>query len=129
MTLETEDAPALSEQTRQDEPTVHKSTVYVPPHPQHLSSPKPLGKKQIPTFNVPTSAWRIAILSVSALLVLWVLFASIRAIYRLATTAPEPRDPSAQTKPADYSDLPGAPGSEEINATRKPLNIPALYID
>lgn len=106
-----------------------RSNVYVPPPHQRLSTPKPLGKKQIPNFKVPVSVWRIAALSVTALLVLWVLFASIRALYRLATTAPEPKDPSAQTQKTDYSDLPGAPGTEVKNEARKPLSIPALYID
>jgi len=128
-TMETEVSAPLSGLDQQEEPSVRKSNVYVPPHPQRLSSPKPLGKKQIPNFKVPSSVWRIATLSISALLVLWVLFASIRAIYRLATTAPEPRNPSAQTKTTDYSDLPGAPGSEDKPEARKPLQIPALYID
>ena len=94
---------------------------YAMPLDQHTSPNRP------PDFMASAMIWRVAALVCVALVVIWLAFLGIRALYR-ATNAPA--DPEAN---------PPAPTAEEVqtakskpatqSAPRTPQDIPALYID
>ena len=91
---------------------------------------------------VPPSAWRMLVLVVVGLLVLWGLFAGIKAIYRASmgpskqnteqTTAGE--QPTAAQPSGGEARPPAATGKKAeaprpARSNRKPLPVPPLYID
>lgn len=71
--------------------------------------------------------WRLIILSLAAVAVIWALGAGIRTLYR-ATTSSEPIEtpPEVDVLPAESSDK---PSRTEPRAPRKPVDVQPLYID
>ena len=101
--------------------------------------PKPVGRRafKIPEMSlpeVPPSLWRMATLVAIAIVVIWVAFIGVRALYRATMTAPEtPTATSAATvQPEKKAATPQAeakPDSAAKATGRKPMRIPPLYID
>ena len=77
-------------------------------------------------FDWPRAA-RFAVVAAGAALVLWALFAGVRAVYRATMTSPSQEAPGAvrQEVPASADDAPGQADS----GPRTPQPIPPLYID
>ena len=74
----------------------------------------------------PVNAWRIAALVGGALLIVWVLYAAASALVRVATTRPDGKDGPATTAAAEPA---GEKQAAPAKVPRKPMDIPALYID
>lgn len=98
------------------------------PSPSRYATPAPLdAKPRLPRFTVSPTVLRCLALAGGAIIILWLLYAGIRAVISALSTAPEPTPaPSVeevQTPPADASAAP------EGLAPRKPMSVPPLYID
>ena len=76
------------------------------------------------SFLSPT-IWRIAALACAALVVVWLAFLGIRALYRATSTPAEP-ETSTPTMTAEEAT---AAKEAKPTAPRTPQTIPALYID
>ena len=72
-------------------------------------------------FSIPAPIWRILVLVVAAVAILWLLFAGIKALYNMTMS---PIDASAPAKPASAEKSPGAE-----RPPRAQMEIPPLYID
>ena len=73
-------------------------------------------------FSLPAPIWRILVLVVAAVAILWLLVAGVKALYKVTMTPPEtvdaPKTAAApEKKPAD------------AKPPRKQMDIPPLYID
>ena len=73
-------------------------------------------------FSLPAPIWRILVLVVAAVAILWLLVAGVKALYKVTMTPPEtvdaPKTAAApEKKPVD------------AKAPRKQMDIPPLYID
>ena len=70
---------------------------------------------------------RVAVVVAGAALVLWALFATVRAVYRATMTPP------AQDRPEPAQEVPAAPAEQPPpdagKGPRTPQSIPPLYID
>lgn len=92
-----------------------------PEHPER--SPRRIN------FNVPPAVWRIGVLCAGAALLLYLLFAAFRGLYRL-TMGGRPSEPSpaaevpAAVAPADEANTSGRPEGQRALTT-----LPPLYID
>ena len=121
-------------QTRQDQPT------YKPP--TGVTSYRGENKNG-GGARIPPAAWRMLALAVVGILVLWAVFAGIRALYRAsmstdgskagpaAAEQQQPAAPDGDTKdvkptaaPKDTDNKP-----QTTRSSRKPMPIPPLYID
>ena len=76
------------------------------------------------SFSIPPACWRILVLAASAALILWLLFIGIRALYRATMNEPA-TETVVEQAPAPQDPPAAAPEA----APRRPLEIPALYID
>lgn len=106
-----------------------------------VEQPKPTGRRafKIPEMSlpdVPPSLWRMATLVVIAIVVIWVAFIGIRALYRATMTAPEtPAATSAvaaaqpERKAATTPQAEAKPKGAAKATGREPMRIPPLYID
>lgn len=97
--------------------------------------PKPTVKRsfKMPGMSmpdVPPSLWRMATLVGILIVVIWVAFIGVRALYRATMTAPEATSEAVQPekKTAQPSVEPKS-GSAAKKVARTPLPIPPLYID
>ena len=110
----------------EDEPPRRMLSRYVTPTPIDDDPDRPGFK-----ISIPPAAWRILALAAVAGLILWGLFAGVRALYRLTMHAPEPNAEERVT--ADAKPAPARPenGKQEAEAPapRKPMDLPPLYID
>ena len=106
--------------------------------------------------DIPPTVWRMLVLAVVGILLLWVIYAGVKALYRAsmspdeskAKTAPveqqqpqaQPDDAGKSAKPANGGGAPAKPrqaaATDKRNAAprparsdRKPMPIPPLYID
>ena len=72
------------------------------------------------------SLWRITILACTAIVLLWLGFLGLRALYRATSTTnvPPESDDVAATEPSEQ-----AKPAKQTPSPRTPQNIPALYID
>ncbi len=105
--------------------------------PPSFEEPKPTLKPKrtfhLPTMDVPSvppSLWRIAALVIAFVLVIWGLVVGVKALYRATMTAPEPEKTAAvqaEKKPAASAEKPAT--TPAAKGPRKPMKIPALYID
>jgi transcriptional regulator with XRE-family HTH domain len=104
-----------------------------PPFEEPQPTSKPKRAFHLPTMDVPSvppSLWRIAALVVVAILIIWGLVVGVKALYRATMTAPEPEKTAAvqvEKKPVAPTAKPAA--TPAAKGPRKPMNIPALYID
>lgn len=106
----------------------------------------PVRQERASSPTLPPSVWRIGILSVVGLLVLWGLLAGVRALYRatsgtaaptggepVAVETPEPAKadvkPAAGQKQAAPEASPKPGEASPAKAPRTPQKIPSLYID
>lgn len=78
-------------------------------------------------FSVPPAVWRLLAIVGVALLLLWLIFAALRALYT-ALTGPSnpPADTPVETDTKPAVTAPATPGEP---APRKPMDLPPLYID
>ena len=112
-----------------------------PPEPVAAPEPPPAAAPSLsryaapvrearPSLNMPPSVWRFAVLGIVAIVVLWLAFLGVRALYR--ATADDPADirpstldsaaPAQSVKSVKSVANPAAPA-------RTPQKIPELYID
>ena len=105
--------------------------VSAPARPSRYAAPsrKPSAGGMPAGFRIPPAAWRILVLAVGALLVLWLLFVGVRALYRATMTAPAAPQPAAEAPAAPTIETPVAPAASGAAVPRKPMDIPDLYID
>ncbi len=113
----------------------YSDPLFDPPPPDEPKSAKPKRTFRMPSMDlpdVPPSLWRMATLVVVIILIIWGLVVGVKALYRATMTAPEPektaavqveKKPAASTAPAKSDATPAA------KVPRKPMDIPALYID
>ena len=108
------------------EPAPRKASVgrFAPPRPQDDPDDRKL-------ISLPELPWRLIVLAVGAILVLWALFAGCRAIYR-ALSAPDDgaarNEPVQTVEPARPADpVPSETPSAKPPRTPKPVK--PLYID
>lgn len=140
------DAPA-------DEPDIFQSPAYAHAHlaPRSNSDDSPDFPAKSETFkspvrrafklpgmsmpDVPPSLWRMATLVAVVIIVLWVAFIGVRALYRATMTAPDPEQTSISTKvePAEGKPTPSSVETKREQGSKKgnrnPMSIPPLYID
>ncbi len=108
---------------------------YTPaPSASRYASPVPAepGRPAFGGFSIPPQVWRILLLAIVAVAILWGVFKISAAIYRVATTAPAAEE---QTPVNVGDDLPGNPAAASIpqppagKTSRTPIPVPPLYID
>ena len=105
--------PAASEQ----QPAKQTVSRFAPPQPQDDDRSEP--------FTMPAIPWRLVILIAGAAVVLWALFAGIRAVYRaLGTGGDGAKTPAPVVKVERLTDGAAAPS---VRRTPKPVK--PLYID
>ncbi len=117
-----------SETIAAPEPIIAPEPIVVPepvtaPEPPPAASPS-LSRYAAPvhepaSFSLPPSVWRFAVLGVVAVIVLWLAFLGVRALYR----ATAPRTPTPAPRTAHQAPSTAHP------APRTPQKIPELYID
>lgn len=87
--------------------------------------------------KVPPAVWRMLAVVLAAVVLLWLLFAGIRALYRATMNAPsdDVEATSAEQAPAAKPAASPAPAPAEVgkaapaHVDRKPTKVPPLYID
>lgn len=85
------------------------------PAPSRYATPAPIDKPpRLPRITIPPAALRFLALAGGAVILLWLLFAGIRAVVSALGSAPEP---AAETP------------AEEVGSPRQPMSVPPLYID
>ena len=85
------------------------------PAPSRYAAPAPIDKPtHLPRITIPPAALRFLALAGGAVILLWLLFAGIRAVVSALGSAPEP---AAETP------------AEEAGSPRQPMSVPPLYID
>ena len=85
------------------------------PAPSRYAAPAPIDKPtRLPRITIPPAALRFLALAGGAVILLWLLFAGIRAVVSALGSAPEP---AAETP------------AEEAGSPRQPMSVPPLYID
>ena len=110
--------------------------------PTDVESPKPMKKRafKMPEMSmpeVPPSLWRMATLVAIVIVVIWVAFIGVRALYRATMTAPEPPETSAATvatpvqteKKAVPPQTTANPDGTKKTIRREPMRVPPLYVD
>ena len=115
----------------------YSDPLFDPPPPDEPQSSKPKRTFHMPSMDlpdVPPSLWRIATLVVVLILIIWGLVVGVRALYRATMTAPEAEKTATvqvEKKPAAPTPTakPKAAPSTATKVPRKPMDIPALYID
>ena len=104
--------------------------------PSRYAAPMPIDDepRRLPSFkiNIPPAVWRLLVLAVGAFVILWLLLAGVRALYRATMTVPatertetEVQTESRKTPPAKG----GQPTATQPAAPRTPRTIAPLYID
>lgn len=110
--------------------------------PSRFSAPSPIDDDEGAGFTlpqIPRAVWRILALVVAAGVLLWLVFAGFRAVYRQATMT-SPRTPVAntegsvppattQTAAPETSKPEAAPAKPAADRERSLRTIPELYID
>ena len=100
------------------EPAPEPAPARRPPHepaPARYAAPAPIDKPtRLPRITIPPAALRFLALAGGAVILLWLLFAGIRAVVSALGSAPEP---AAETP------------AEEAGSPRQPMSVPPLYID
>ena len=110
--------------------------------PADVEPPKPMKKRafKMPEMSmpeVPPSLWRMATLVAIVIVVIWVAFIGVRALYRATMTAPEPPETSAATvatpvqteKKAVPPQTTANPDGTKKTIRREPMRVPPLYVD
>jgi transcriptional regulator with XRE-family HTH domain len=102
------------------------------PLPDYAVSVHPPKGNQSLLGGVPPFVWRIAALAVAAGIVLWLLVAGIKLIYRASMGGEDASGESAETAPAAEAQpvAEAKPAAEKAEpARRTPMKLPPLYID
>lgn len=131
-------------------PTVHPMAEEPEPEkspfrgPSRYAAPMPIDEEpKAPAFHldIPPAVWRLLVVVLGAFLILWLLFAGVRALYRATMTDPTA---SAQTSAETTQPTPAAvetrnekkPAAKEVQKTpgaptapRTPRKVEPLYID
>ena len=122
--------PAAPKVSRYSDP------LFDPPPPDEPKPVKPKRTFHMPSMDlpdVPPSLWRMAMLVIVVILIIWGLVVGVKALYRATMTAPEPEKTAAvqvEKKPAATTAPTAKPSATSAaKVPRKPMNIPALYID
>lgn len=97
------------------------------------AAPMPIDDGDDRHLSIPPAVWRILALAVAASLVLWLLLVGVKALYHATMDAPakDPAPASVQksAKDADAAKPENAGDAKPESAPRKPMDVPALYID
>lgn len=97
-----------------------------PPETEFSKYSTPLRAEYSQSQMLGPSIWRFALLAIAAIALVCLLFTGIRALYRATATVSEEATPSpAAAEPAVANEPEKAPSK----TTRKPTDIPPLYID
>lgn len=137
--------PAMPEDSADADPQPVKRTLsrYASPLNEPHSAPI-----RLPHVSIPPQVWRIAVLAIVVLAILFGLGIGVRALYRVTTDqnqvppagiavpgedttsdqSPQP-EPAPAAKPAPKTPAPTADGKAPASAPRQPQKIPSLYID
>ena len=83
----------------------------------------PLREMNMPSFSIPPAAWRIASLAVVALIILYLLFAGLKALYNATTSSGE--NPAG----AETAEAAAETAESAANQNRTPAKVDPLYID
>ena len=115
---------------------------YTPaPSASRYASPAPAepSRPAFGGFSIPPQVWRILLLAIVAVAILWGVFKISAAIYRVATTAPAAEEQTPVSVGDDLPGNPAAPGAIPAAASipqppagktgRTPIPVPPLYID
>jgi hypothetical protein len=84
----------------------------------------------MPSIAIPPSVWRIAVLATVGLVILFLLFSGLKALYRATTTPvaePERAETASAGRPAETGGASAAAAAADIKRT--PVKVPSLYID
>ncbi len=133
-------SPSLQQpKVEQPKSAAPKTSRYSDPlfDPPPFSEEKPAKPKRtfhMPSMDlpdVPPSLWRMASLVVVILLIIWGLVIGVRALYRATMTAPAKDTPTQEvaSRVSKVEEPAAKPAVTEMKGPRKPMNIPALYID
>lgn len=124
---------------REDDPDQPELPAFVSRGPSRYAQPTPIEDDPPRRFampEIPPAVWRLVLLAGAACLILWLLMAGLRALYRATMTAPEEtkQAPVAETakeqsKPEQKPSRPAPAAATPVNAPRQPMKLPALYID
>ena len=104
--------------------------------PSRYAAPMPIDDepRRLPSFkiNIPPAVWRLLVLAVGAFVILWLLLAGVRALYRATMTVPatERTETEVQTESRKMPPAKGGqPTATQPAAPRTPRTIAPLYID
>lgn len=145
---EPEPEPIMAEERPEPAPVLKAGELFAEPEPQPAAQPAPrlsryaapMSQSQEPipaTSFISPAVWRIAALACAAIVLLWLGFLGVRALYRATSaTADATEDETAAETPAaevEKTKPAAAPTAEKTpaagKAQRSPQDVPALYID
>ena len=98
------------------------------PRFSRYAAPVSQTKPTIATGFASPAFWRMAALACGAIVLLWLCFLGVRAIYR-ATNAPDGEEQPTNAPTAEEMQKDKAPKAAPPAVERTPQSVPALYID
>ena len=96
--------------------------------PSRYSTPKPLEYNDKSRFDIPPVVWRIGLLAIIAIFVLWLIIAGISALYRATLPSEETASTNEDVSETATSDS-GEKTPSSNSSKRTPMKIQPLYMN